>query len=346
MVDRYQQGYRQRFVTEMTSANMALCKELAAVTDLRHLSGIKGIVVIVDNIFFAAASETNGFHDPLTFAKSDKPEIVEQQNLLFEILWDKAIPSAQRFQELEQGIPRENTELIQGTENIVKRQVEGLMSVKKQHDACCDENFPISLISSEPVWNMCEDLKKRGILFRTITEITPKNVEYCKKMLSRMNLRHLSDIKGNFSIEDKSTYLGAATMMPGEPPTQGILSTSRIFVEMQQYFFETLWNKAIPAAQRIREIEEGVEPEVIETFSDPSSTQEFACKLVARAEKELLIMFASANEHLRQSRENGFLASLSQLLEAKQNLNVRITMPDPGQNSPPTTQESVQSEQA
>ena len=34
----------------------------------------------------------------------------------------------------------------------------------------------------------------------------------------------------------------------------------RAFVEQQQYFFETLWAKATPAEQRIREIEEGITP--------------------------------------------------------------------------------------
>ena len=34
----------------------------------------------------------------------------------------------------------------------------------------------------------------------------------------------------------------------------------RAFVEQQQYFFETLWTKATPAEQKIREIEEGIMP--------------------------------------------------------------------------------------
>jgi signal transduction histidine kinase len=333
-----QHGCKQRFVTEIVSSNLELCRELAGVTDLRHVSGIKGIIAIVDDEFIAAVPESQGDDDHFAFTRYANAALIEQQNFLFDMLWHKAIPASQRIQQLEQGIPAENTELIQGTDNIVRRQVEGLISTKKQHDACCDENFPISLLSSEPVWKMCEEMQKRGILFRTITEITPRNIEQCKKMLTRMDLRHLSDIKGNFSIEDRSTYLGAATMRPGEPPTQGILSTSKIFVEMQQYFFDTLWNKAIPAAQRIREIEEGVDPEVIETFSDASKTQDFATQIISRAEKELLIMFASANEYRRQIGEQGFLASLSQLQGAKQNLSVRITMPE--QSHPPRPEAS------
>ena len=40
------------------------------------------------------------------------------------------------------------------------------------------------------------------------------------------------------------------------------------FLISSRYVFETLWNKAIPAEQRLREIEEGIEAEVFETITD------------------------------------------------------------------------------
>ena len=33
--------------------------------------------------------------------------------------------------------------------------------------------------------------------------------------------------------------------------------------------FKNLWNKAIPAIPKIKEIEEGIKPDVIETITDP-----------------------------------------------------------------------------
>jgi two-component system, OmpR family, sensor histidine kinase VicK len=46
----------------------------------------------------------------------------------------------------------------------------------------------------------------------------------------------------------------------GEIASQLIYSNVDQIVEQQQYMFETLWSKAIPCEQRIREIEEGVQP--------------------------------------------------------------------------------------
>lgn len=34
--------------------------------------------------------------------------------------------------------------------------------------------------------------------------------------------------------------------------------------------YETLWNKAIPAVQKIKEIEQGIEPEFYEVITDLS----------------------------------------------------------------------------
>ena len=41
---------------------------------------------------------------------------------------------------------------------------------------------------------------------------------------------------------------------------QLIYSNVDQIVEQHHYLFETLWNKAIPSEQRIREIDEGVQP--------------------------------------------------------------------------------------
>ena len=46
----------------------------------------------------------------------------------------------------------------------------------------------------------------------------------------------------------------------GKIASEIIYSNIRTFVDQQQYFFDMLWNKAIPAEQKIREIEEGIEP--------------------------------------------------------------------------------------
>jgi two-component system, OmpR family, sensor histidine kinase VicK len=103
-------------------------------------------------------------------------------------------------------------------------------------------------------------MKDRGIKLRFITEITKDNIHYCKELMKVSDLHHLDGVKGNFGIADGRDYGGGGgtSVQEAYVPTQLIRSNIKPFVEQQQYFFETLWSKAIPAEQKIMEIEEGV----------------------------------------------------------------------------------------
>jgi hypothetical protein len=86
-------------------------------------------------------------------------------------------------------------------------------------------------------------------------------------------VRHLDEVKGNFSISDQAVYQATVegnflirrevspsmlssrlvhNSQEAKQSTQSIFSTVRAFVDQQQYFFEMLWRKAIPAKQRIK----------------------------------------------------------------------------------------------
>jgi len=151
----------------------------------------------------------------------------------------------------------EKIEILHGTENIIDRTLRDLVNVRQTFDNCTDYTGPSVFLAYQPVWDACIALKQKGIRLRFITEITRDNINYCKEVMKVFELRHLDGIKGNFGIADGKDYGGAARPKEAEVPAQLIRSNVRAFVEQQQYFFETLWAKSIPAEQRIKEIEEG-----------------------------------------------------------------------------------------
>src|SRR5215813_12758913 len=122
-------------------------------------------------------------------------------------------------------------------------------------------NYTVHLaIGIEHIKNAFLDAKSRGARLRYLTEITIDNISYCR-MLRKIvdDLRHLDGMRGNFMISE-SEYLAPIILEKGKIASQLIYSNVRQIVEQQQYMFETLWSKAIPSEQRIREIEEGVHP--------------------------------------------------------------------------------------
>ena len=152
------------------------------------------------------------------------------------------------------------SEILYGADNIVKRTIQDFHTIKERLDNCIDSTSPYVFFKAPIVWKELVGLRNRGVKLRFITEITKDNINYSKELSTVAELRHLDRVKGNFGIADGRDYAGSASVKEGEPPTELIRSNVKTFVEQQQYFFETLWNKAIQAEQRIREIEEGIMP--------------------------------------------------------------------------------------
>ncbi|MDQ4022745.1 MAG: HAMP domain-containing histidine kinase, partial [Thermoproteota archaeon] len=162
---------------------------------------------------------------------------------------------------------------------------------------------PPLAILIEPIKKAFLDAKSRGVRLRYLTEITKDNIDYCKVLTTIVDdLRHLDGIKGNFMISETEYLAPLILYEKGKVASQVIYSNAEEIVEQQQYIFDTFWRKAIPADQKIREIEEGIEPEIIETIRDPVEIQMLAFELIKSAAYEILVIFSTANAFHRQER--------------------------------------------
>ncbi|HET6800574.1 MAG TPA: HAMP domain-containing sensor histidine kinase [Nitrososphaeraceae archaeon] len=190
-------------------------------------------------------------------------------------------------------------------------------------DVCGNSNFPLKISSFESVKKVVIAAKNRGIGLRFIIEITKENLQYCKDLMRITDeLRHMDEIEANFGLSE-TEYLGSITLQ--EEVLQATYSNVKEVVEQQQYIFDTFWRKAIPADQKIREIEEGIEPEVIETIRNPFEIQKIAFELVKSARDEILLVFSTANAFHRQER-TGMIKLLKEAA-AERRVQIRILTP-------------------
>jgi two-component system sensor histidine kinase VicK len=152
----------------------------------------------------------------------------------------------------------ENTEVIYGAENVLTRGLQGITLAKETIDLCGEGDGPSAIVANEPILQKYIEASKRGLKIRQITEITKNNIHGCKKLMNYMQLRHLDGLHGYFVVVDGKQFNSHAYGQDAKSFPHMVTSTVKVFVQQQQLFFETLWNKAIPAEERIREIEEGV----------------------------------------------------------------------------------------
>jgi K+-sensing histidine kinase KdpD len=180
-------------------------------------------------------------------------------------------------------------------------------------------------VTLEPIWNGLVQLKKRNVTIKIVTEITKENVSYSKKLSEVVELRHLDGIRSNFGVADGKEYLDHVISEQKETLSHAIVSNVKQIVQAKQYLFNVLWNQAIPAYERIREIEEGIVPDFIKTIRDPVETQKLAVELLDSSKHEVLIIFSTANAFHRQIERAGVM-QLSKKI-SQMGVKIRILTP-------------------
>jgi two-component system sensor histidine kinase VicK len=313
---------RVRILTEITNENLAQIKKIVPSAEIRHLDNIRSNFVVADG------KQYLGYAFPSVVGpygiSTNTIAIVEAHQFLFEFLWNAAMPAEVRMEQLERNLPVEKTEILYGQENIIRHFLNDLSNVHERFDSCTDFTGP-SLFVNSPIWPDYTGLSRRGIRLRFITEITKENLEYCEKLLKVCELRHLEKVKGNFGIIDGRSYGAGSSAGEGQAPTQLIRSNIKAFVEQQQYFFETLWGKALPAERRIDQIQRGTEEEFIETIKDPYEVQKLTYDLIKNSRSEIMVVCATSNAFLRQVRAGSF--KLLEGAASDYGVNIRILSP-------------------
>jgi two-component system, OmpR family, sensor histidine kinase VicK len=85
-------------------------------------------------------------------------------------------------------------------------------------------------------------------------------------------LRHLDGVKGSVCVND-TEFLGMTTWRETKLLNPVIYSNEREVIEQQQYIFQMFWKKAEPFSQKLREIEDGIVPEIMQSRNSPVDIQ-------------------------------------------------------------------------
>jgi two-component system, OmpR family, sensor histidine kinase VicK len=190
----------------------------------------------------------------------------------------------------------EVTRVFYGVETVISTVIQFLNQTNNVVYACVDQTRPVLALDIFALKKAFEDAKSRGVKLMYVTEITKDNVYYCKQLMEiASELRHLDGIKGNFYISE-TEYLAPATLHEkGESASQIIYSNVNEIVEHQKYLFDSFWDRAIPAEQRIKEIEEGVEAEFTKVITDGNRVAELIVEFAKSVKREAQMLLPNSN---------------------------------------------------
>jgi two-component system, OmpR family, sensor histidine kinase VicK len=224
----------------------------------------------------------------------------------------------------------EVTEVINGYENVHDMQVYAMKVVEKGFDTVWDSRHVLAISKHfADAKEMFISEIKRGIKVRIIADITHNNLGNIKELLDMTEIRHIGGLVGSFGIMDSRQYMIFTTYTDStDVPAQGIFSSDKRFVEQQRYVFDNLWNQATPAHIRIRELETGIQPEVLHTIKDPNEIIETGNKLVESAKKEILVLFHTANAMLRQTKSGVIDLIIENAIKYKTKVKILVPIED------------------
>jgi two-component system, OmpR family, sensor histidine kinase VicK len=225
----------------------------------------------------------------------------------------------------------EYTEVFYEQEAVMDKVLRFLHETSDTVDACVDYTRPSLAINIPFLRKAFLNAKKRGVRLRYVTEITKDNISHCKRLLSMVDeLRHLDGIKGNFYISENA-YLAPATYHEkGKPAKQIIYSNVNEIVKHQRFVFDSFWNRATPAEQRIKDIVENREPEFYEVINDSGRASQILLALAQSAKKEALLLLPNDKSILRLER----LGVIDTIINASNiGADVKIICPQSEENS-------------
>ena len=222
--------------------------------------------------------------------------------------------------------------IVDGAENILNFYISRTDLFKKSVVCCYDYYGPIRIRKTLPIWKNNLKVDKRGIKVRFLTEIRNENLHYCKKILEaikHIEMRHLDGVKGNFVIHDEREYfLPFFVDKPGEPVKHALFCTQKEMVEAHLFIFENLWRQATPAHLRMRELEEGIHPEVLQSLKEPDEIVDTAYRLLQSAKNEILVIFHTSNALLRQEKAGGIDLLIKNSVKYKTLIKILVPIED------------------
>ena len=316
---------QSRFLTDITTENIEYCKELMQISELRHLNRIKGNFAISEKGYIASATlqEASLVQQVIS---SNVRAILDQQQYVFETLWNKAIPAEQKIRQIEEG--HYETKLIQDKDKIINEIVRINQSSIELSVCATAGGMQFSYNYLFEVINQLLDRQKKGEHkgIRYISSINNDNLELAKILTDcGVRLKHVKNLPPmSFGVSDKEMGATIENLEEGNAFQSLLISNEPLYIKHFASIFEELWKKGIDAADRIRDIGEGVNLAEVEVIENPKESVDRAIKISNSAKEELSVLFSTPNSFHRQVQA-GLEYRLREYI--KRRIRVRLLIP-------------------
>ncbi len=249
-------GVRVRCLAHITNQNMKTAKQFNV--EIRHMEKPQGSTTSFYDSYLLMLhirKDTPTLDSPEDYAIiTNQGSTVETLRQLYEDVWASSTPLAERLKELETGKPVEKVEILKGEEiqNVTKAESE---KARKEICTMATELSPEMAVKIG-IAAIDHGRAANGVKVRYIFPVTKRNVHVIKELMKHAEVRHIEFSPVRMRILDgKNCFVSY-----GDESTQENVcmhSRSSNYISAMKSYFESTWLAAVPAEERIRQIEKG-----------------------------------------------------------------------------------------
>jgi signal transduction histidine kinase len=325
-----------KIVTEIDQHNIDYCKQIIDEygVDLKHFSDVTFNLAISDDkeyVGFTVGKEKEPFSEVIY---SSVKEIVEHNKFIFDTLWKKSIPIAQRRREIEEGLLplatfmiNSQTEALSYTRNFINNTDSGFSnSTSIEYFKLLEHNETLMQSYLQYLSKHKEGKVKGGVKWVTFIGDNTEDIKLIKRFLEMgVVIRHVKNLPPlYFSVSQKQCVVILDILPNGEMFQKIIHSTEPIYISHYLTVFDKLWSTGLDASERIRQIEAGTTLATTKIIENASNTEKYFVDIIKNAHKEILILFPSLNAIKRE-----IIMGVIDLLKKKSTENVRVRILSP-----------------
>jgi signal transduction histidine kinase len=336
-IEQLRKGFRNaherkvkiRYLSEITKHNINYCKELMKIAEVRHMDNAKGGMAVTEREYIATANLQES--KPVShLIHSNVKEIVEQQQFVFNSFWVNAIPAAQRIMEIEEGVQRIETRVLDDAEDIYNK-IKSLGKGSEEILVCSDIGLLKILHNSffgmyQEIMDKYDGESHDGV--RWITNISCREDAGLVKLFMDIGIkiRSVRDLPPlNFLVTDKVFISNAEKIdrREGRKTINSIFtSNDGLYINQYQTVFEDLWKNGIDAMDVIEDIERGLDTERVDVISRSTNAENTYLDLLRSANKEIMLMLPTTNAFIRQHK----IGAIDSIIDASSDRGIKVRM--------------------
>ena len=196
-------GLKLRYVIDITKDNLDYVKQMLTFSEIRHLDGMKGNFEVADQREYVAVATLQAAQPIPQLLFSNLPEVVEQQQFVFDSFWSRAVPAEHRIKEIEDGIAVPVSIVFSSYMDAVQKEFEMIRRAKREIQIMYSTVNAFHLQEKGGTLQLLQEMVERNDSLK-IYILTPIDAS----IRESLSLKLLTKYRHNIQIQDIAPSIG------------------------------------------------------------------------------------------------------------------------------------------